>query len=510
MGDPVQPPHDIVVRATRTNQLEDATHASSARHLLSLEERRSLARLRSAAERRDRLAAHVLARTMLAEALATEPDRIRIRAAPWTAPVVVAPAHAPTVRFSISHADGTAICAIACGRDIGIDVESFGNVGPRPLDVAGTVCSAEERADLLAASPADRPVRLLTIWTLKEAIAKATGLGFRLPMASITVRPGINRSLSVVFGRDCGVDPANWRFFSIRLSPHHLAAIATRGDQGDVNVRFEETTFLGPAQRVTETRPSPPASRTRASAPATGMLRRMWSVGRGTWPILLALIALVRPVRAHAGTFETGIEGVGGQTYSYATLLGPIRSWNTHALVLGLDVNRLDEQVSDGVTSGHVASPGVALSMGYRFEGERAGATVRSGFETRWTSSAPAGHHSAEGALMAEMDAWKQTGERVTLEATSGYSGTLGLGWARADATRRIGRSEALRVAAGPELAAETDPAQRVAIAGGMAALEAPGIGCRLELRAGVSWARDADGSFERGPFAGTGLTLDF
>ncbi len=56
-----------------------------------------------------------------------------------------------------------------------------------PLGVAEVVCSRTETDVLRAAPASERAERLLSIWTLKEAIAKAMGLGFHFPLGRITI-----------------------------------------------------------------------------------------------------------------------------------------------------------------------------------------------------------------------------------------------------------------------------------------------------------------------------------
>ena len=182
----------------RTEVYEDAVLASRAREVLGADEGAALARLRPEAARRDYLAAHALARTMLAELAGSDPARLRFRCPPRGRPELVAPPAARHLRFSISHADGIALCAVAAGCVVGADVESLRNVGPDPLGVAASVCSRREM-DALAMLPASaRAERLLSIWTAKEAVAKAylpaqvsASLAFAAIVATVTALAGI-------------------------------------------------------------------------------------------------------------------------------------------------------------------------------------------------------------------------------------------------------------------------------------------------------------------------------
>src|SRR5262245_21214184 len=179
--------HDVVVCTVRTERLADPDQAAHAHDLLSSLDRTIMGRLRSSLPRRDYLATHALARAMLADLLGIDACEFRIRTPPLGRPDLdVAPGPARP-RFSIAYADGVALCAIAAGRAVGADLESLRNVGPRPLEVAETMCSGAEVRALLATPAAQRSERLLYYWTLKEALAKATGLGLRLPLHRITI-----------------------------------------------------------------------------------------------------------------------------------------------------------------------------------------------------------------------------------------------------------------------------------------------------------------------------------
>ena len=154
------------------------------------------------------------------------PRDLRFRASPGGKPEVVAPRGARRWRFSISHSDGVALCAVSAGYPVGVDVLSIRGIGADPSGVAEAICSGAEHEKLLATPPSLRPRKLLVLWTLKEAIAKATGLGLRLPAREITVR-GDPPRLEVL-----GLDASLWRLGSFHLGDRHVAAVAVYADGG--------------------------------------------------------------------------------------------------------------------------------------------------------------------------------------------------------------------------------------------------------------------------------------
>ncbi len=241
MSDSGRRTREVLVRTVRTAPFANARVAARALEFLDGEERGRLARLRAARASRDYLAAHALARTTLAEIVGCSPARVRIHTSPGGRPELVSPQVAPRLRFSISHADGIALCAVAAGRAIGVDIESDRNIGPDALGVAEAVCSPREMQALRALPPPERADFLLLVWSVKEAVAKAAGVGFHLSLSHITVRAGDDGDPALDFDADVPDDAHFWRVASFRVSPDHLGAVAVHllPDEG-IDVRIEE------------------------------------------------------------------------------------------------------------------------------------------------------------------------------------------------------------------------------------------------------------------------------
>lgn len=134
---------------------------------------------------------------------------------------------AARLRFSFSRADGIAACAVSSSDPVGVAVESVRRIGPDPLGVSAAICSEEERAILAATPPLGRPWRLLVMWTLKEAIAKAVGLGLRFPLQRITIGNAGGPSAQAL-DSILGTAPNEWRFATWRPGAFHVAAVAVR------------------------------------------------------------------------------------------------------------------------------------------------------------------------------------------------------------------------------------------------------------------------------------------
>jgi 4'-phosphopantetheinyl transferase len=94
------------------------------------------------------------------------------------------------LRFSVSHADGLAIFALALNRNAGIDLEAMTRLGDsRNLgDLATRILSPRELSIWLSLpNDTGRHQALLRAWTRKEAYVKATGAGLSQHLQNIEV-----------------------------------------------------------------------------------------------------------------------------------------------------------------------------------------------------------------------------------------------------------------------------------------------------------------------------------
>lgn len=161
----------------------------------------------------------VIAHALLHEALAR---------AGVTAPVFAESAQGkprladPDVHFNLSHTEGLVAAALSRDAEIGVDVEARRDMPDRD-GVARTVFRPEEIAGMKASAA---PVaRFFQLWTAKEAVMKATGLGFSLPPKDIGLS-GPEPMLTTL-PPDHGT-PGEWWLHSEPLGAHWLA-LASRG-----------------------------------------------------------------------------------------------------------------------------------------------------------------------------------------------------------------------------------------------------------------------------------------
>jgi|SRR5271165_3396758 len=112
--------------------------------------------------------------------------KIEVRPAPSGAPEAFVDNHPAGVTMSLSHRNGTAICALAAsGVEMGCDLEV---IEPRSDAFVADYFSVEEQAQVAREFAADRPRLLALLWSAKESALKALCAGLRFDTRSVTVR----------------------------------------------------------------------------------------------------------------------------------------------------------------------------------------------------------------------------------------------------------------------------------------------------------------------------------
>lgn len=167
---------DVLVRF-RSTEAVGADELRAALAVLSSDERARGERFRIDPARRDFAIAHALLRTTLGEVGGIRPADWRFDADVNGKPRVAQDGHAPCLRFSLTHTRGFVACVVARDVDVGIDVERTA----RAADWRGVASRFFSAAEMTAldgvTDPERQAARFIELWTLKEAWAKATGVG---------------------------------------------------------------------------------------------------------------------------------------------------------------------------------------------------------------------------------------------------------------------------------------------------------------------------------------------
>lgn len=195
--------------------------------LLSPEELARAGRFRLARDRDRFIAARAVLRRLLARYTGERAECVSFTTGPFGKPRLDAQPGASRVEFNLSHSGSVALCAVAEGRRVGIDIETLLSIAEDDERLSRVWLSEGELAEMASMSAADRTRTFHALWTRKEAYLKARGEG--LSLAPDRVQVCGDRVLS-----ESGV---HWSLRQIPLGPRYAAALAVEGECDALSIR---------------------------------------------------------------------------------------------------------------------------------------------------------------------------------------------------------------------------------------------------------------------------------
>lgn len=205
------------------NDLQPHLHRLEA--VLDDEERQRADRFRFAPDRERFIAGHGLLRMLLGGALGLAPEEVRLARGPHGKPFL--PDGGPS--FNLSDTKDALVVAIGGADELGVDIETVERRTDHEL-VAGHYFTPDEVAHIEAGG-AEGKRRFLTLWTRKEAVLKASGVGIMDDLHALRVLDG-EQVLTIrheVFVREAA--PA-YHVSSFGVGATHLIALATPRPHG--------------------------------------------------------------------------------------------------------------------------------------------------------------------------------------------------------------------------------------------------------------------------------------
>jgi 4'-phosphopantetheinyl transferase len=191
---------------------------------LSADERSRAARFRFDVDREHFVVARGTLRMLLGRYLACDPASLRFWYGANGKPALADERDSLPLHFNLSHAGGVGVVGFAVGRRLGIDIEQVRSI-PEADAIARRVFSPRERASLAALPREERLIAFFQCWTLKEALAKATGNGLSMPLEQLDV--WAERPLRVVTE---GSTRESWTLRELLVTnPRFVAALCVEG-----------------------------------------------------------------------------------------------------------------------------------------------------------------------------------------------------------------------------------------------------------------------------------------
>jgi 4'-phosphopantetheinyl transferase len=227
-----------------TAQLPPAAALGAERLLCELERQRAREFAVEAA-RLEFVTARAFVRSLLSRYLGVSPQALAFESSEFGKPLLCTPPGAERLDFNVSHTAGLTVCALARSAWVGVDVECV----TREADTTGIAerfFSAGELRALSGLSPERRLRRFYELWTLKEAYAKALGLGLSLPLESTCFEFGEGDEGELVGLDRQGSGSASAQFMVFGATPEHLLALALVPPRPAARYRLVTNVFTVP------------------------------------------------------------------------------------------------------------------------------------------------------------------------------------------------------------------------------------------------------------------------
>ena len=161
-------------------------------------------------------------RLVLGRHLGVAPGELRFRREPKGRPYLCEPADGP--QFSLAHSGERMLLAVG-PSPCGVDLEALSR--PRRYEeLARAYLGEEEREWMLSGDAAARGRRFMQLWTAKEAVLKACGLGISDGLRKVRLHVAADGSLSPLALPAAAGDPARWRLIGFDPEPGYVAAVA--------------------------------------------------------------------------------------------------------------------------------------------------------------------------------------------------------------------------------------------------------------------------------------------
>ena len=191
--------------------------------LLSSDEDDRRMRFHFEGDRQDFAFAHGMLRSVLAEYLKADPQKLRFGYSAHHKPFLADPES--ELRFNLSHTQGAVMLGICRGREIGVDVERF-REDFDPREIATRFFSEAEQRALKGLPQTEQRQGFFRCWTRKEAFLKARGHGLSFPLDLFDVSTGAEDAEVTLVTRPDAAEAQQWQIMGAAAPEGCAAAVA--------------------------------------------------------------------------------------------------------------------------------------------------------------------------------------------------------------------------------------------------------------------------------------------
>jgi 4'-phosphopantetheinyl transferase len=188
------------------------------------------ARYRFQRDRDSFLLKRLLVRGALSQYADPHPAAWRFAENEYGKPFIAPKCNGDSLLFNLSGTNKHAVCVVSREGLIGVDAEDCS--GFQAAGIVEATLSVSERCALSSLSAEERAAEFLRYWTLKEAYVKARGIGITLPIDKISFNFEDVNQIKVAFEDALDDDPAQWKFFQLRIFESLIVSIAIGSIQG--------------------------------------------------------------------------------------------------------------------------------------------------------------------------------------------------------------------------------------------------------------------------------------
>lgn len=172
------------------------------------------------------IASRGILRNILGRYLEVEPNQVNFDYEPKGKPFLLKESHDCELNFNVSHSQDLALYAIACGNQVGIDLEMI-----RPItdveQLAQRFFSTQETNAIASLVSPHQEEMFFRYWTCKEAYLKATGDGLSsLDQAEIILKTGELPRLS---------HTSSWILQELLPGENYIGAVAFASGKRDLS-----------------------------------------------------------------------------------------------------------------------------------------------------------------------------------------------------------------------------------------------------------------------------------